>query len=554
MTTVRELADKYHEESLDAHPFYASELGIRGRDDCVPDESEEGDDRRRSQIEAVLARAGELRGTTLSGDETVMVDSLLSAARADLAELEMRSSEYTVTPKTYLGPPLLMATAARTILADARAAEDYVTRLRRSGKWIDQLADRLRSGASKGRFPIADTVGATIAWGDKILGSPIPEPLAAPQPPQGWSGEAAWRSDLDKVVNETVKPAIGRWVEVLRELLPRSRPAERAGLVFLPGGEADYKLAIGIHTTLPLSSEQLHQTGLEEVDRLEDRCRRLGGQLGFEDLPSIYAAMRSSAGTSDPRQSMADALVAVRRAESRAAEVFPEPLPPPCDVTAMPQVVASSGMAPHYTPPRFDGSRPGTYWFNTELPTAGTGWDVESVAFHEAVPGHHLQLSRIQQLTNLSDFQRQRSITVFSEGWGLYAEELAEEMGLYSSTESLIGATAASLMRAARLVIDTGIHAFGWSPARSLEYFTAHVPMPEAFLANEIDRYIVRPGQALAYLTGKREIVALRREAERRLGSRFSLPAFHSAILDHGSIPMPVLRDTVAEWTEGQLH
>jgi uncharacterized protein (DUF885 family) len=466
----------------------------------------------------------------------------------------MASSEYTVTPKTYIGPPLLMATAARTILADARAAEDYLTRLRRSGEWIDQLADRLRSGASKGRFPIANSVAQTIAWAEKILGAPIPEPLAAPQPPQGWSGEAAWRSDLDKVVTETVKPAIGRWVVLLRELLPRSRPAEQAGLVYLPGGEADYTLAIAIHTTLPLSSDQLHQTGLEEVDRLEERCRRLGGELGFEELSAIYAAARSSAGTSDPRQSMADALVAVRRAESRAAEVFPDPLPPPCDVTAMPHVVASSGMAPHYTPPRLDGSRRGTYWFNTELPTAGTGWDVESVAFHEAVPGHHLQLSRIQQLTNLSDFQRQRSITVFSEGWGLYAEELAEEMGLYSGTESLIGATAASLMRGARLVIDTGIHAFGWSPARAFEYFTSHVPMPEAFLANEIDRYIVRPGQALAYLTGKREIVALRREAERSLGSSFSLPAFHAAILDHGSIPMPVLRDTVAEWTKGQVH
>ncbi len=553
MTNVRELADKYHGESLDAHPFYASELGIRGRDDCVPDESEEGDHRRRSQIEAVLARAGELRGTTLSGDEIVTVDALLSAAREDLAELDMAVSEYTVTTKTYFGPPLLMATAARTILTDARAAEDFVTRLRRSGRWIDQLSDRLRSGASKGRYPIANAVEATIAWGEKILGDPIPEPLAALQPPQGWSGEAAWRSDLDNVVMQTVKPAIGRWVELLRELLPRSRPAEQAGLAYLPGGEADYARAIEIHTTLSLSAEELHETGLEEVDRLEERCRRLGHELGLEDLSAVHAAMRSSAGNTDPRQSMADALVAVRRAESRAGEVFPEPLPPPCDVSAMPKVVASSGMAPHYTPPRLDGSRPGTYWFNTELQTAGTGWDLEGVAFHEAVPGHHLQLSRIQQLTNLSDFQRQRSITVFSEGWGLYAEDLAEEMGLYSGTEALIGATTASLMRGVRLVVDTGMHAFGWSPARALEYFTSHVPMPEAFLASEIDRYIVRPGQALAYLTGKREIVGLRHEAEGRLGSRFSLPEFHAAILDHGSIPMPVLRNSVEEWTASQL-
>jgi len=217
-------------------------------------------------------------------------------------------------------------------------------------------------------------------------------------------------------------------------------------------------------------------------------------------------------------------------------------------VTPMPTVVADSGVAPHYTPPRLDGGRPGTFWFNLERPTAGAGWDVEGVAFHEGVPGHHLQLSRVQMLDELPAMQRQRSLTVYAEGWALYAEQLAEEMGLYPDTESLLGALAQSLMRAARLVVDTGLHALGWSRREALEFVVAHVPNPEPFLANEIDRYIVMPGQALSYLIGKREVVRLRDEASRRLGGDFTLPDFHAVMLDSGSLPLPVLADKVRRW------
>ena len=217
----------------------------------------------------------------------------------------------------------------------------------------------------------------------------------------------------------------------------------------------------------------------------------------------------------------------------------------------MPVVVAASGAAPHYPPPRLDGGRPGTFWFNTERPTAGTGWDMEVVAYHEAVPGHHLQLSRLQLLTSLPALQRQRSFTVFSEGWGLYAEQLAEEAGLYADDRGLLGSVSTSLMRAARLVVDTGLHAFGWSRERALEFLVAHVPMPREFLAAETDRYVVMPGQALAYLTGKLEILRIREEARSRLGPAFALPAFHAAVLDHGSLPMPALARSIANWLDG---
>jgi uncharacterized protein (DUF885 family) len=438
--------------------------------------------------------------------------------------------------------------AARTVLVDPEAAGAYLERLRRSGGWIDQLSERLRAGAAKGRFPVAPLVQEAITWAQAVLAEPVPAALAAPQPPAGWDGEAAWRAERDAIVADVVTPALRRWVAGITELAPRARPAEQAGLVHLPGGEADYARAVRTHTTLPLTATQLHQTGLDEIDRLEARAVELGAELGLADLAAVFDALRASAGSVPPEESIEAALAAVRRAEAAAADVFPQPLPPPCAVTAMPTVVGASGMAPHYSPPRLDGTRPGTYWFNVDRPTAGTGWDLEGVAFHEAVPGHHLQLSRIQQLTDLPAFQRQRSITVFSEGWGLYAEQLAEEMGLYSGIEGELGAVTTSLMRAARLVVDTGLHALGWSRQQALDFFTAHVPLPAGFLATEIDRYIIMPGQALAYLTGKLEILRLRDEARTALGEGFSLPEFHAAVLDQGSLPMPVLQASIDAW------
>jgi uncharacterized protein (DUF885 family) len=347
-----------------------------------------------------------------------------------------------------------------------------------------------------------------------------------------------------------VHPALARWVATVKELLPRARTSDRAGLAWLPGGEADYARAIRIYTTLPLSPKDLHQTGLDHVAALAARAGELGAGLGLSGRDEVFAALRDSAGKLPPEEAVRQAAAAVRRAEERAGEFFPDPLPPPCEVTPMPEVVAAGAAAPHYTPPRLDGGRPGTFWFNTRRPTAGTGWDIDVVAFHEAVPGHHLQLSRLQLLTGLPALQRQRSLPVFSEGWGLYAEQLAEETGLYADDRGLLGAVSTALMRAVRLVVDTGIHAFGWSRERALEFAVEHVPMPREFLAAEIDRYIVMPGQALAYLTGKLEIVRIREEARRRLGPSFSLPAFHAAVLDHGSLPMPTLARSIADWLD----
>lgn len=545
MATPRQLADRLHALCMAADPLRATLSGIPGYDNQVPDASEGGDAAWRSSLEAMVAAARQLNRTELSADDAVTLQCVTEHSSLLLAGLDCAADEYTVTA-TGLGPSRLLMVAARTPLSSPKAAQDYLERLRQGGRLIDQHSERLRIGASKGRLPVAPLVDKAIAWVEGVLADPIPSALSNPKPPAGWEGENAWREELAEIAAEVVKPALGRWADVLRDLLPRARPAERSGLVYVPGGDADYVRAIYTHTTVALSAAELHQIGLETIEALEGRALELGASLGLSDLAAVHDALRASQNQRPPTAAMELARRAIRRAEGRAADVVPEPLPPPCVVAPMPSVVAATGQGPNYSPAPLDGSRPGTFWFNTEMPTV-TGWDLEGATFHETVPGHHLQFSRMR-MSDLPDLQRFHQFTAFGEGWGLYAEQLAEELGLYSDTESLLGALGLALLKAARLVVDTGLHAHGWSRDQAVQFFVAHVPMAPEFLVFEVDRYIAWPGYALAFLTGKNEILWLRDDARRRLGPGFSLPEFHAAVLDHGSLPMLVLRDTIERW------
>jgi uncharacterized protein (DUF885 family) len=552
VTDARNLADRFHERWLHANPFAATMYGIPGYDDLLPDDSAAGQQVWRAEAERFLAEAAEIGRGELTPADAVTLDCTTQAAAQEVAGVDLAADEHTVTAMQYSGPAMFLAVAARTVLVDEAAAENYLTRVRGSGAWLDQVSARLRDGARAGRLPVGPLAEQAVSWVETILAAQESSPVLSPKPPRDWARAAAWEDERRSALADVVQPALARWADTVRELLPLARSSDHAGLKWLPDGAADYARAIRVYTTLPLSAEELHQTGLDHVAALEARAVELGKGLGLSGRDEVFAAIRDSAGKIAPQEAIARALTAVRRAEERAPEFFPAPLPPPCDVTPMPDAVALGGAAPHYTPPRLDGGRPGTFWFNTLRPTAGTGWDIDAVAFHEAVPGHHLQLSRLQLLAGLPALQRQRSLPVFSEGWGLYAEQLAEETGLYTDARGQLGAVSNALMRAVRLVVDTGLHAFGWSRERAARYAVEHVPLPPEFMAAEIDRYIVMPGQALCYLTGRLEIERLRDEARHRLGPAFSLPAFHAAVLDHGSLPMPTLARSIATWLDSQ--
>src|SRR4051812_27644481 len=229
-TTPRELADSFHERWLAANPFAASIYGIPGYDDLMPDASEAGDTAWRAYVESVLEEARGVDVATLAPADVVTLGCVINEVERELLDLDSAAVEHTVTAMPFAGPPGLLAVAARTVLTDADACADYVSRLRRSGEWLDAITERARSGAAKGRLPVASLVEQAIGWAEAVLSEPVPAAFRAPEPPANWADADGWRADRDDVVRDTVVPAMGRWVELLRELLPQARPDDRSGL------------------------------------------------------------------------------------------------------------------------------------------------------------------------------------------------------------------------------------------------------------------------------------------------------------------------------------
>ncbi|MBO0806484.1 MAG: DUF885 family protein, partial [Nocardiopsaceae bacterium] len=298
INSARDLADRFHERWLRANPFSATMFGIGGYDDLLPDDSEAGQRAWRAEAERFGARAAELAADgrdQLTAEDAITLDCLAQAVERELAAIDMAADEHAVTAMHYRGPAVFLAVAARTVLVDVAAAEAYLTRLRASGAWLDQIAERLRAGARRGRLPVAPLAEQAIAWAEAILANPGTSPVLSPKPPDGWSRAAAWEAERRAATADVVHPALARWVEVVRDLLGRARPSERAGLCWLPGGEDDYAQAIRVYTTLPLSAAELHQTGLDHVAALEARAVELGAGLGLSGLEEVFAAVRDAA-------------------------------------------------------------------------------------------------------------------------------------------------------------------------------------------------------------------------------------------------------------------
>src|SRR6266852_3182558 len=291
MTPARDLADRFHRRWLEENPFAATMYGIAGYDHLLPDESEEGQQAWRAEVGQFLAEADAIDPGSLTPADAVTLDCTRAAAAHERDGIDMAPAEHTVTAMLFAGPATFLAVAARTVLTDPDAAEAYLVRLRRSGTWFDQLGERLRAGSGRGRLPVAPLAEQAIAWADGVLAAPDLGPLLSPQPPQGWHRAAAWEQERRAAAEEVVRPALARWVATVRDLLPRARPSDRAGLVWLPGGEEDYARAVRIFTTLPRSPRELHQTGLKQVAGLEARAVRLGEGLGLSGLGEVFAAL-----------------------------------------------------------------------------------------------------------------------------------------------------------------------------------------------------------------------------------------------------------------------
>jgi uncharacterized protein (DUF885 family) len=545
------LAEELAQAQLRNNPFGASYLGVSGYDDLVPDLSPQARQAWRDRLVDVLVRCERLEADAEDLDSRVLLAATRDDATSALAMADARVQEFSITTLPMEGPSAMLLAAARASVTDAASAAAYLTRCRGLPTYLDQYAERLRAAVASGLLPVAPLVHSVIRQLRDHLAHPDRDPLLGHRPPKDWDGATAWQQELERVVGDQVRPALGRYLDLLQELLPRARPPERAGLLYVPGGVAAYGCCIRNGTTLALDAEELHQLGLTALAEVQQRIAELGGRaLGARDAGEVLARLRDdpSLAPADGRDAMARAAAAIARAEERLGELFHPPLPPPCTIEAMPSHLAESGTPAMYSPPARDGSRPGAYLFNHLSPGPEGGWGLEAAAFHEGVPGHHAQFARLQLLAELPLLLSAFPVVAHGEGWGLYAERLADELGLYADDLQRLGMLGNAAWRAVRLVVDTGLHARGWSRSRALAFALAHTPMPEPFMAAEIDRYIAMPGQALGYLIGQREILRLRDHARARLGAAWDLRDFHAAVLDHGALPLPVLSQVVEAW------
>jgi prolyl oligopeptidase len=527
---LRALGDAYWEWTLREFPTYATYLGDFRYNDRLTDLSGAARERRRKDVRGFLDELGRVDAAALSEAERVTADVLRLKLEEGLEEDLHKFWQWNVDQMD--GPqadfPQLMNFHPLTDEAG------LVARFRAFPTYIDQYLDNLREGVREGRTAMRIAVERVIGQLKGLLGTP-PEksPFAA-------------KPGLVPAVVDSVYPAYRKMLEYLEgEYLPRARTRD-VGLGALPGGAEAYRFRIRQHTTTTLTAEEIHRVGLEELRSIREEM----GRIARGDLKRFMDGLKA-----DPRNFFAsreEVLASARREVEKATAKLPayfRRLPRTgCEVKPIEEYREKDAVAAFYYAPDEKLTRKGIFYANTYEPGSRPRFNMPALAVHEAVPGHHLQIALAMELEGLPKFRRHTHFTAFVEGWGLYSERLGDEMGLYEDDLARFGMLTYQAWRACRLVVDTGLHALRWTREQAIAFFLENVALTETEVLNEVDRYVIWPGQALAYMVGKREIMALREEARRALGPRFDLRDFHDVVLRNGAIPLSTLRTLVREW------
>jgi uncharacterized protein (DUF885 family) len=573
--TLRALADEYWDAKLEASPLFATFLGDHRFDDRVDDLSAETEQRLRATWVGLRERAVALDDDA-SADDEVTRDLLVHELDDAIRATDLRLAELASDQMEGIHADLLI-TAGQLNAPEPEHAAMALERTRRYGDMLAQAADRFREGLAAGRTPARINIERSINQVEGYLASPLEgDPFANLSGPEGWDRLDGWRSELTGLVREHVRPAFARYLDVLRdELLPVARPDDRAGLVHLADrsgaarvgagdpddGPAMYRALIELHTGLPLTAEELHEIGMAEATTtLPAEYAEIGARtFGSGDLPTIFSRLLDDPELRyrDGDELIAHASACLDAASAAMGQWFGILPAAPCVLEPVPDYLEADAPGAYYTPPAPDGSRPGTYHVNLRDATGRGRAETASIAFHEAIPGHHLQLAIATERTDLPAFRRLSwGHTAFVEGWALYTERLADEMGLYETDLDRLGMLASDSWRACRLVVDTGLHAMGWTRQQAIDFMVANAPVNRDEIVTEVDRYIGIPGQALAYKVGQREILRLRAMAQAQLGSAFDIRAFHDSVLGGATISLRVLRTRVADWvaTHPEIH
>jgi uncharacterized protein (DUF885 family) len=546
---IDQIATRYWEDVLRLSPLTATVYGDERYNDRLDDPGPDGRAAERKLLERVWREAAAVSPDGLPDEDRITRDMLQVVAEIaieadDLAYREMLVVDQMQGPQTLL-PQLTQFQPADT----PERLDAFLTRIRGYGAYMDAHLDIMADGLRSGRTAARIVADRTIEQLERILAIPIEEAIV---PAMAKVAGDAERERVRDVVREVVYPADRRLLEALQGPY-YAATREQPGIVSAPDGETLYRHGIRRWTTLDLDPEDVHQVGLEELASINDERRTIAAAEGFGN--DLHAYRRQLANDLTNQAPTPEALVARAMEDiGRAAEVAPQVfgrLPrAACEVRPVEAFKEKDAPFAYYFPPTIDGSRPGIYYVNTyDLPSR-TYSKLASTTFHEAIPGHHFQISLEMEHPGLNVFRRLGARSAggaYIEGWGLYAERLADELGLYQTAAERFGMLDAQAWRASRLIVDSGMHALGWSRQQSVDWLL-DTGLSETDASIETDRYIVWPGQALTYMTGMREIRRLRRELEARDGDHFDLKRFHDEVIGHGSLPLATLTRELPRW------
>ena len=548
---LKAIAEEYWELYLSMNPTDAHLMGdyrFIAQCETIDRASEDADI---ATLRDILARTTAIDESSLSSDERTTREALIYHTHAKSGVLEMRRAEFGIDP--IFGPQAAIHMLVPQLTLDTpEHAEAMLEKYGAYAGWFEQSIERLREGLASGRVNAEFAVTSVLEQLDSWLATPLDEDsLLNAKLPSSFTDEdrAAWNERAKTVIASSVRPALERYRSVIAdEIAPHARTNERAGLWALPDGELVYSRLLERYTTFPMQAAEIHQIGLDQIDKLAGEYRELGpAAVGTDNLDEIFAILKTDDSiihTSGP-DIIAVCEEAFDRARAEMGNWFGRVPVSDCLVKE-----TSHGALAYYFEPADDGSRPGTFFMNTSDPTAWGVAAVEGVAFHEGIPGHHMQIAIAQELgDSLPAFRANEFISTYGEGWALYTERLSREMGLYSGPLALVGMLQGDSMRACRLVVDTGMHALGWSRQQGIDYMAANSPMSMQQIIGEIDRYLSMPGQAVSYMVGRLEIDRMRAQAETELGASFDIKGFHDAVLASGCVPLGTLDRIVKEWT-----
>jgi len=554
MTTnlLVQLSNDFFQNSLDSSPTSAIMRGHKAYFDKLEELTDETFNEETKVVDEFISRLGKIEQDTLSDREKVTYGMLEFALSSNKDSLLDRSWEFGAGVSGFTG--FLIDYNQQMFVPDIESADMLLKRLELYKRLFTQIAAVQKVGLDNNRVATERNLLRTIDQLENYLSSAIdddPLLLVNFSPEISESQVSEWKEKAKKIIETNVRPNVLTYMEQLKlEHLPNGRSDEKSGIMWIDGGEEAYLRALRRYTGhKDITVKDVHQVGLSEIDRLKKEFFTIGEGVfpGVTSPEEVLHNMQTdpSMRYESKEQMLQLAVDTIERAYKPLGEwftVFPKS---PCKVLPVPAASEQHAPPAYYYPPLPDGSRDGTYFLNTYKAETKSIFEAESVAFHEAIPGHHLDRTIAVELQDVPDFQKYVASTAFVEGWGLYSEQLANEMGLYSNDVQQLGRLGNDAWRACRLVLDTGMHGMGWSREKAIEFFKANSPIEEINAEIETDRYIAWPGQACSYKMGQLKIEELRRKAEKELGDKFDIRYFHDEVLCDGGITLPILENKI---------